>query len=197
METIIGLTGGIASGKSTVSSYLAQKGIPVFDADRAAWHVEEKGSACLRELVARFGKEILLPDGTLDRPRLAALAFGSAEGTKDLNRIVHRAVERERDAFLAAHKNDRLVVIDAPLLLECGWQALTDTVWLVFIPEEEQIRRAMRRSGLSRNEVAARIRRQMPLSEKRKMADLVIDNGGSLENLYAQVEAALQGVLSR
>lgn len=111
---IIGLTGGIASGKSTVSAYLAQKGIPVFDADRSGWHVEEKGSPCLARLAKRFGEEILMADGRLDRTRLAALAFSSKEATQDLNAIVHGAIKEERDAFLRLHKDDSLVVIDAP-----------------------------------------------------------------------------------
>ena len=103
---IIGLTGGIASGKSTVSAYLAQKGIPVFDADRSGWHVEEKGSPCLARLAKRFGEKILMADGRLDRTRLAALAFSSKEATQDLNAIVHGAIKEERDAFLRLHKDD-------------------------------------------------------------------------------------------
>ena len=132
---IIGLTGGIASGKSTVSAYLAQKGIPIFDADRSGWHVEEKGSPCLARLVKRFGKTILMADGRLDRTRLAALAFSSKEATQDLNAIVHAAIKEERDAFLRLHKEDALVIIDAPLLLEGQWENVCDEVWLVFIPD--------------------------------------------------------------
>ena len=153
---IIGLTGGIASGKSTVSAYLAQKGIPVFDADRSGWHVEEKGSPCLARLAKRFGDKILMADGRLDRTRLAALAFSSKEATQDLNAIVHGAIKEERDAFLRLHKDDSLVVIDAPLLLEGHWESVCDEVWLVFIPEEEQVRRAMKRSGITRKEVLKR-----------------------------------------
>ena len=183
---IIGLTGGIASGKSTVSAYLAQKGIPVFDADRSGWHVEEKGSPCLARLAKRFGEKILMADGRLDRTRLAALAFSSKE-----------AIKEERDAFLRLHKDDSLVVIDAPLLLEGHWESVCDEVWLVFIPEEEQVRRAMKRSGITRKEVLMRIRRQMPLVEKRKMADVIIDNSQTLEALYEQVDQALMKALER
>jgi dephospho-CoA kinase len=188
---IIGLTGGIASGKSTVSAYLAQKGIPIFDADRSGWHVEEKGSPCLARLVKRFGKTILMADGRLDRTRLAALAFSSKEATQDLNAIVHAAIKEERDAFLRLHKEDALVIIDAPLLLEGQWENVCDEVWLVFIPEEEQVRRAMKRSGITREEVLMRIKHQMPLAEKRKMADVIIDNSQTLDALYQQVDQAL------
>ena len=188
---IIGLTGGIASGKSTVSAYLAQKGIPIFDADRSGWHVEEKGSPCLARLAKRFGKTILMADGRLDRTRLAALAFSSKEATQDLNAIVHAAIKEERDAFLRLHKEDALVIIDAPLLLEGQWENVCDEVWLVFIPEEEQVRRAMKRSGITREEVLMRIKHQMPLAEKRKMADVIIDNSQTLDALYQQVDQAL------
>lgn len=191
---IIGLTGGIASGKSTVSAYLASKGIPVFDADRSAWHVEEAGSPCLEKLADRFGKGILLPDGSLNRKALAHLVFSNPEARKDLNRIVHAAVEQEREEFLAVHRKDPLVVLDVPLLLECHWDAFVDQVWLVFVSEEEQIKRAMERSQLTREEVTARIESQMPLTEKRQKSDVVIDNSGSLKDLYVQVDRALNSL---
>lgn len=194
---IIGLTGGIASGKSTVSAYLAQKGIPIFDADRSGWHVEEKGSPCLARLAKRFGKTILMADGRLDRTRLAALAFSSKEATQDLNAIVHAAIKEERDAFLRLHKEDALVIIDAPLFLEGQWENVCDEVWLVFIPEEEQVRRAMKRSGITREEVLMRIKHQMPLAEKRKMADVIIDNSQTLDALYQQVDQALIKALQK
>ena len=103
-------------------------------------------------------------------------------------------MEEKRDAFLQAHAKDSLVVLDAPLLLECGWEKKTNTVWLVDIDPEEQIRRAMKRSGMTRQEVVDRINRQMPLAEKRKKADVIIDNSGTLEELYQQVEKALKGL---
>ena len=147
-------------------------------------------------IAKRFGEKILMADGRLDRTRLAALAFSSKEATQDLNAIVHGAIKEERDAFLRLHKDDSLVVIDAPLLLEGHWESVCDEVWLVFIPEEEQVR-AMKRSGITRKEVLMRIRRQMPLVEKRKMADVIIDNSQTLEALYEQVDQALMKALER
>lgn len=190
--TVIGLTGGIASGKSTVSSYLREKGIPIFDADACAWDVEKKGEPCLAELVRAFGQQILTPEGELDRAKMADIAFHDKQALATLNTIVHRAIEAKRDAFLAAHKGEALVIVDAPLLLECGWDKLVDQVWVVSISPEEQVRRAMARSGMSRQEVVDRIRRQMPLADKTKQADVVIDNSGTLEQLYGQVEEALR-----
>lgn len=192
--TVIGLTGGIASGKSTVSAYLKEKGIPVFDADATAWEVEKAGQPCLKQLVEAFGKDVLTAEGELDRSHMAQLAFHDPGVLQQLNDIVHKAVEEKRDAFLQAHAKDSLVVLDAPLLLECGWEKKTNTVWLVDIDPEEQIRRAMKRSGMTRQEVVDRINRQMPLAEKRKKADVIIDNSGTLEELYQQVEKALKGL---
>lgn len=192
--TVIGLTGGIASGKSTVSAYLKEKGIPVFDADATAWEVEKAGQPCLQKMVEAFGKGILKPDGELDRSKMAQLAFHDPKVLQQLNAIVHKAVEEKRDAFLQAHAGDKVVVLDAPLLLECGWEKKADTVWLVDIDPEEQIQRAMKRSGMTRQEVVDRINRQMPLQEKRKKADTIIDNSGTLEELYKKVEEALKTV---
>ncbi|WP_296400159.1 dephospho-CoA kinase [Acidaminococcus timonensis] len=192
--TVIGLTGGIASGKSTVSAYLKEKGIPVFDADATAWEVEKAGQPCLQQLVQAFGKEILQPDGELDRSHMAQLAFHDPKILQQLNAIVHRAVEEKRDAFLQAHAGDPVVVLDAPLLLECGWEKKADTVWLVDIDPEEQIKRAMARSGMTRQEVVDRINKQMPLTEKRKKADTIIDNSGTLEQLHEKVDEALGGL---
>lgn len=189
--TVIGLTGGIASGKSTVSAYLKRKGIPIFDADGAAWEVEKAGSPCLEKLVRSFGTEILTPTGELDRKKMAARAFHDPAVLRQLNTIVHKAIAEKRDAFLEAHRHDPVVVLDAPLLLECGWEKTADTVWLVYLPEEEQIRRAMLRSGMNREEVKERIKKQLSLEEKKKRAQVILDNSGTLEELYAQVERAL------
>ena len=189
--TVIGLTGGIASGKSNVSAYLKRKGIPVFDADGAAWEVEKAGSPCLGALVCSFGPDILTSAGELDRKKMAERAFHDPAVLRQLNAIVHSAIEKKRDAFLEAHRKDPVVVLDAPLLLECGWEKTADTVWLVYLPKEEQIRRAMLRSGMTREEVEDRIGKQLSLEEKKKRAQVILDNRGTLEELYAQVDQAL------
>lgn len=191
MKTI-GLTGGIASGKSTVSAYLREKGIPVFDADACVHELEKKDSPCLAEMVKAFGTKILLPDGELDRGKMADMAFHNPDILKTMNTLVQGAAAKERDRFLEAHQNDALVILDVPLLLESGWDKKTDAVWLVFISEEQQIRRAMARSGMSRAEVTDRIKKQWPLGEKKKHADVVLDNSGTLAELYAQVDRALE-----
>jgi len=126
---------------------------------------------------------------------MARRAFHDPGVLQQLNAIVHRAVEQKRDGFLAAHRQDPVVILDAPLLLECGWEKVTDTVWLVYLPEEEQIRRAMIRSGMTREEVTDRIRKQMSLEEKKKKAQVVLDNQGSLEALYRQVDRELARIL--
>lgn len=192
--TVIGLTGGIASGKSTVSAYLRQKKLPVFDADACVHRLQQKGSPCLEEMINAFGKEILRKDGELDRGKMAELAFHDPKILHQMNAIVQGAAARERDIFLQEHKNDPVVILDVPLLLESGWDEKTDQVWLVFIPEEEQIRRAMVRSGMRREEVAARMQRQWPLAKKKEYADVVLDNSGSLAALYAQVDQALEAL---
>ncbi len=190
--TVIGLTGGIASGKSTVSAYLRGKELPVFDADACVHTLQQKGSPCLEEMVNAFGKEILRKDGELDRGKMAEMAFHDPQILRQMNAIVQGAAARKRDVFLQEHKNDPVVILDVPLLLESGWNEKTDQVWLVFIPEKEQIRRAMERSGMRREEVAARMRRQWPLAKKKEYADVVLDNSGSVETLYAQVDQALE-----
>jgi len=189
--TIIGLTGGIASGKSTVTGYVRQKGIPVFDSDQACHDVVAPGSPCLRALTESFGPGILQADGTMDRRKVAALAFTSPEKLEVLNHLVRTAIYSLWEAFLDRHGRDPVAVIDAPLLIEGGWDKYVDEIWVVYIPEEEQIRRAMARSAMTREEVLTRIRHQMPLEEKKKRAQVVIDNSGSLEELYRQVDAAL------
>lgn len=190
--TVIGLTGGIASGKSTVSAYLRQKRLPVFDADACVHTLQQKGSPCLLQMTEAFGKTILRPDGELDRKKMAELAFHNPQILRQMNAIVQGAAARKRDMFLQAHKSDPVVILDVPLLLESGWNAKTDQVWLVFIPEKEQIRRAMERSGMQREEVLARMQRQWPIAKKKQYADVILDNSGSLEALYAQVDRALE-----
>jgi dephospho-CoA kinase len=189
--TMIGLTGGIASGKSTVSSYLRTKGIPIFDSDQACHDVVEPETPCLNAVVQAFGPGILTPDGRMDRRQVAALAFSNPEKLDVLNRLVRSSISELRDQFLAEHGKDPVAVIDAPLLLEGGWDRYVDEVWVVYIPEEEQIRRAMARSQMTREEVITRMKHQMPLSEKKKHAQVVIDNSGTLEDLYRQVDQAL------
>lgn len=186
---IIGLTGGIASGKSTVASFLKQLGVPVFDADAISRKAVEKGSDGLRQLAEAFGTGYLLPDGNLDRSKMAQLVFEDQTALSKLESIIHTYVRQEAKIFLQQCRRQgcQAAVLDIPLLIECGWYQDVDMVWLVAVDEETQIRRAMERSGMSRQEVEARIAAQMPLETKLQYADLVIDNSGSAEKTEAIV----------
>lgn len=188
---VIGLTGSMAAGKSTVSRRLAALGAVVADADQAARRVVLPGSPGLEALAVRFGPGILGPAGALNRPALAALAFGDKKALADLNAILHPLIreELEGELALAQSRGAAVAVLDAALLLETGWQAMCDEVWLVTAPEEARIRRAMARDGMSREAAKARMAAQMQEDEKRALADVILENNGSLEEILAQVDA--------
>lgn len=189
---VIGLTGGIASGKSTVSRLLKELGATILDADVIAREVVEPGQPALAEIAAAFGPEVLREDGSLDRARLGALVFGDGEARARLNAITHPRVIRRINELLEEERraNPRgVAVVDAPLLLEAGMGHLVDEVWVVAADEETQLRRLMRRDGLSRAEAMRRIRAQMPLAEKLRQADRVIDTGCTLEETARQVRS--------
>ena len=190
---VIGLTGGIGSGKSTVSSYMKTLGIPVFDADASSRAAVKKGSACLEKIVAFFGPDCLLADGELNRPWVADKVFHDKKILKQYEKLVQDQVWAEAQQFLAEQKekNAVAVVLDVPLLIECGWHTKVDSVWLVKVPKEVQIQRAMLRDGAAEEAVKARIDAQMPLAEKERYADVVIDNSGTVENTKVQVIAGL------
>jgi dephospho-CoA kinase len=187
----IGLTGGIASGKSTVSRYLQEKGIAVFDCDESAKKAVAKGSVCLAKIVKAFGDEILNPDGTMNRKAVSELVFGHPKKLGQLNSIVHNWVSQKCREFLSQKSSEKIVVLDMPLLIECEWYKNVDKVWLVKISPEEQIKRAMLRSQMTSEEVKRRIASQMSLKDKEAYADVILDNSGSVENLKKQVDAAL------
>ena len=188
----IGLTGGIASGKSVVTQYLRDLGAPVFDADAASRRAVAKGTPGLQQVLQVLGSEYATPDGNLDRPRVAAKVFHDQAARKKLEAVIHKIVWQEATAFMkqASAQGSRVVCLDVPLLIECGWQDQVDQVWLVSLPREEQVRRAMLRDGTSAAQVEARIGTQLSLEAKKKFADLVIDNSGSLGNTKKQVAAA-------
>lgn len=188
----IGLTGGIASGKSVVTQYLRDLGAPVFDADAASRRAVAKGTPGLQQVLQVLGSEYATPDGNLDRPRVAAKVFHDQAARKKLEAVIHKIVWQEATAFMkqASAQGSRVVFLDVPLLIECGWQDQVDQVWLVSLPREEQVRRAMLRDGTSAAQVEARIGTQLSLETKKKFADLVIDNSGSLGNTKKQVAAA-------
>jgi len=188
---LIGLTGGIASGKSTVDRMLAARGAAVVDADLLAREVVEPGQPALAEIAAEFGAGVLLPGGGLDRAALGAVVFADAERRERLNAITHprvRALMGERVAAALAG-GAPLVVVDVPLLFEGGLQAQFEGVLLVWVPAELQLHRLVERDGMAEAEARARLAAQMPIDEKRALATWVIDNSGSVEDTERQVAA--------
>ena len=194
---VIGLTGGIASGKSTVSGELSRQGVPIFDADQNARDAVAKGSKGLAMVVEAFGNEYLTVEGELNRPKVSELVFRDKQALKTLEGILHKIVWENAEGFLQAQREQgaKLAVLDVPLLIETGWHKQVDKVWLVAVSRQQQIERAMLRSGMTEAEVVARINSQMPLEEKRKYADVVLDNSGSLEQTLAQVQGELKKLL--
>jgi dephospho-CoA kinase len=186
---VAGLTGGIATGKSTVSAFLEQAGAVIVDADKIARHLVRKGQPAWQKIVDAFGLSILLPDGELDRSRLGEIIFNDPHQKRILNRIVHPEVGSETAVQLAEiEKNqpDSLVILDVPLLIESGMNAGLSEIIVVVIPEPLQIERLMHRDNLSQEQALARMRSQMPIDEKRKHATRLIDNSGSRENTRRQ-----------
>jgi dephospho-CoA kinase len=185
----IGLTGGIASGKSTVSNMLRELGADVIDADLLSREVVEPGTPGLEQIAHRF-PGVIGPDGRLDRAKLGARIFFDPNERAALNAIVHPLVQEEfrRRTEALERQGKALVVYDAALLIENGLHEKMDAVVVVDAPEDAQRKRLMERNGLTREEADARIASQMPLREKVKRATWVVDNGGSLESTRAQVE---------
>ena len=193
MARIIGLTGGIASGKSTVTSYLKEKGYPVIDADRVVRDLQAPGGALYRVLVDHFGREILDASGELDRVVLGQRIFSNPSERDWSNRVqgqlIREALAKARDRQAA---QSGLFFMDIPLLIEQGYEEWFEAVWLVAVSKETQFKRLMERNHLSEQQAQERIASQMPLDEKRAHADLVLDNNDDLAALYAQLDAALQ-----
>lgn len=178
----VGLTGGLASGKSFVGQTLAQLGCHLVKADELGHAVLLPGAEAYDAVLREFGREILSPDGFIDRRRLGALVFADPEKLERLNQIVHPLViRREEELIAAAAQQDPhgIAVVEAAILIETGSYRRFDKIILAVCSEAEQIERAMRRDNLTREEVLARLRRQMPLEEKKKYADFIIDTSGA------------------
>jgi dephospho-CoA kinase len=186
----IGLTGGIASGKSTVSQMLRELGGWIIDADQIARKVVEPGRPAWREIVDHFGDRVLLPDQTIDRGLLGAIVFHDEKERRVLNRIVHPHVREEmirETEQVRLHHPQGIIIWDVPLLIEGGLYHQVEKVIVVYVDPDIQLRRLMNRNGLSEDEAKRRIASQMPLSEKVKYADFLIDNNGTLEETRKQV----------
>ncbi|MFN2747677.1 MULTISPECIES: dephospho-CoA kinase [Bacillus] len=194
MTLVIGLTGGIASGKSTVAQMFQQAGITVVDADVIAKEAVEKGMPAYWKIVEAFGDGILLETGDIDRKKLGELVFTNEEKRVQLNEIVHpevrKAMIKQRDDAVSA--GEQFVVLDIPLLYESGLEHLTDKVIVVWVPKELQLKRLMKRNKFNEKEALSRIQAQLPLDEKKKKADAVIDNSGSLKDTEKQLQDLLE-----
>lgn len=194
---IIGLTGGIGSGKSTVTDYLIARGFPVLDADKIAREIVLPGSEMLIQLTSVFGKSILMQDGSLDRKKLGNIVFSDPEKKKMLDGLMHtRILELIHDRILQYREETvhKLIFIDAPLLFETGLDKSVSEIWVIDVDEETRIKRIMERDGLKREDIAMRISNQMTRDEKNKRADVILDNTGNQEALYQQIEQLLQKI---
>lgn len=187
---IIGLTGSIGSGKSTVSKIIREEGIPVICADEIAHQVVEVGTPAYQQITQFFGKEILSPDQSINREKLGALVFQNKEKRKLLNSIVHPEVIKKMEQEIKNHQKNRklLIFLDIPLLYESGLENMCNQVAVVYAPETIMIERIKKRDGLSDQEIKNRIASQMSIEEKKEKADYVIDNSKSIAQTKKQVQ---------
>jgi dephospho-CoA kinase len=190
---VFGLTGGIGSGKSSVAALLRERGVPVVDADELAREAVAAGSPGLAEVIAAFGHEVLGSAGELDRKRVASMVFADSEARERLNAITHPIVRRlSQERFAALDRQGvTLAAYDVPLLFEVGLAQVLRPVVVVAASEATQLARVMARDGLTETEARARLAAQLPLAQKRALADHVIENDGSREDLARQVDELL------
>jgi dephospho-CoA kinase len=196
----VGLTGGIATGKSTVVRMLVRKGARVIDHDGLVHTLQEPGQPVWKRIVEVFGRDILGADERIDRKKLGSLVFDDEQRRRTLEGIVHPAVleeaQRRRDE-IAIEDRKAIVLSDIPLLLEVGMQGLFDLILLVYAPPEMQIRRVMKRNKMTRDEAVARLKAQMPIDEKLRAADVVIRNDGTMRELEKRVDEVWQELVLR
>lgn len=193
MSKIIGITGGIASGKSTAVALIRQAGYQVIDADQVVHELQAKGGRLYQVLLETFGQDILLPSGELDRPKLAELLFAHADSmaksSQQQNAIIREALATKKEQLA---QTEDIFFMDLPLLVELGYQDWFDAIWLLYVDEETQLKRLMERNQLTELAAKQRIASQLPMSQKKAYADLVIDNNGDLQALETQIHKALQ-----
>lgn len=192
---VVGVTGGLSAGKSTVAGFLARRGAMVLDADTIAHQAAEPGGDCYRAIVKLFGNSILGEDSWIDRQLLGKIVFSDSGKLRQLNQIIHPYVKQKfKEAAVKILKGDprSLIVFDVPLLIESGMTGDVDWVVVVTTTIKKQIERAMERLGLTEREVLQRIRAQFPLQEKARRADFVISTSGSLDETELQMEKLCQ-----
>jgi len=188
---LIGLTGGIASGKTMITDYLMELGVPVVDADTISRNLTAPGGPALKDIAETFGEEYFDERGNLLRQKLGGLIFNDRESRLKLNQILHPKISETMRAEIKRHEDagEAFAILSVPLLLEGGSNSMTDAVWVVALAPEEQIRRLMARDGITEEEARTRLRAQTSLEEKLAMADRVIDNNGSREEARQQAKA--------
>lgn len=194
MGKIIGITGGIASGKSTVTNFLRQKGFEVVDADALVHQLQKPGGRLYQILVEHFGEKVLLEDGGLDRPLLASLIFSNSEerewSKETQGQIIREELGSLRDKLA---QTEDVFFMDIPLLFEQDYASWFDETWLVYVSRDTQLDRLMNRDQLSKESAETRLASQWPLEEKKKFATYILDNNGSREQLLSQVVTLLEG----
>ena len=194
MGKIIGITGGIASGKSTVTEFLRQKGFEVVDADALVHQLQKPGGRLYQILVEHFGEKVLLEDGELNRPLLASLIFSNYEerewSKQTQGQIIREELGSLRDKLA---QTDDVFFMDIPLLFEQDYASWFDEIWLVYVSRDTQMDRLMKRDYLTIEDAQARLASQWPLEEKKRLASHILDNNGSREQLLSQVASLLQG----
>lgn len=194
MRKIIGITGGIASGKSTVTNFLRQKGFEVVDADALVHQLQKPGGRLFQILVEHFGEKVLLEDGELNRPLLASLIFSNSEdrewSKETQGKIIRDELRALRDKF---SETEELFFMDIPLLFEQDYASWFDETWLVYVRLDTQLDRLMNRDQLSKESAETRLASQWPLEEKKKFATYILDNNGSRARLLSQVVTLLEG----
>ncbi|HEL0621770.1 TPA: dephospho-CoA kinase [Streptococcus equi subsp. zooepidemicus] len=193
MSKIIGITGGIASGKSTAVALIRQAGYQVIDADQVVHELQKKGGKLYQVLLETFGQDILLPSGELDRPKLAELLFAHSENmvksSQQQNAIIREALATKKEQLA---QTEDIFFMDLPLLVELGYQDWFDAIWLLYVDDNTQLKRLMERNQLTELAAKQRIASQLPMSQKKAYADVVIDNNGDLQALETQISKALQ-----
>lgn len=193
--TVIGITGGIASGKSTLVKAIREAGFKVIDADQVVHDLQAKGGRLYEALVQTFGQGILTSDGHLDRPKLSEMIFSSSENrelsSSIQNHIIHEELAKAKDTLAAT---EAIFFMDIPLLIELGYQEWFDAIWLVYVSPDVQIQRLMARNHYSKEQAEKRLATQLPMDQKKKFADVIIDNNGSIQDLRDQLDQALKGL---
>jgi dephospho-CoA kinase len=194
MTVSIGLTGGIASGKSTVSKMLVELGADYIDADLVGHQIYQPGKEAWQEIIDTWGEDLLLPDQTINRQKLGAIVFSAPEALARLNQITHPRIKaelkKEIDLRKKSESDVKALVIEAAILIEANWHPLFDKIWVVITDEKTAIDRLAKSKGMTPEQARARIDAQLSNEERKKYADVVIENNGSLEEVLKQVEKA-------